>query len=348
MTAFLLLVAPSANRVYADAAPALMAAEARSLATAFIDGEVTVEATRIAGVDYLRVSADEIGPVGVRALSNLSAVHALFEAEGELLRPVAADRVDAYPSDLLTIQKYPGKTNEQLTRLLLNVTAAATSRPQRLLDGTLDVLDPMCGRGTTLNLALTYGLDVTGVDLDKRDLEAYETFLKTWLRQTRLKHTVRTSAIRTAGQHRGRRLDVEVAPSKEDFKAGRTQRLTYLGTDTTRLEGLVRSGAFDVVVTDTPYGVQHGSHGDRIARNPLELLDSALPGWVRALRTGGAVGLSYNRHVAPPHELADLLEQHGLTVVGDPADDTFRHRVDASIDRDVIVARKGSGRDVVG
>ena len=348
MTAYLLLVAPSANRVYADSAPTLLAAEARVLAAAFVDQPVDVEVVDVAGVDYVRVEAEGVDARGLRALSNLSAVHAVFEADVDLLRPVRADRVDTYPSDLLTIQKYPGKTNEQLTRLLLNVTAAATSRPERLLDGTLDVLDPMCGRGTTLNLALTYGLDVTGVDLDKRDFEAYETFLKTWLRSKRLKHTVSTGAIRTAGEHRGRRLDVEVAPSKEDFKAGRTQRLTYLGTDTTRLDGLLRAASFDVVVTDTPYGVQHGSHGERVARNPLALLDSALPGWVSALRTGGAVGLSYNRHVAPPQDLADLLEQHGLTVVGDPADDTFRHRVDASIDRDVIVARKGSGRDVVG
>ncbi|MDF8263308.1 TRM11 family SAM-dependent methyltransferase [Luteipulveratus flavus] len=338
---FLLLIAPSANRVYADAAPSLMAAEIRCLADAFVDGEIEVEPVRVADVEYVRVRAGDLGGSALRALSNASGVHAVYERLGDLLRPVRAERLDRYPSDLLTIQKYPGKTNEQLTRLLLNVTAAATTRPERLLDGTLAVLDPMCGRGTTLNLALTYGLDVTGVDVDKHDLEAYETFLKTWMRQHRLKHTVSTGSIRTGGEHRGRRMDVEVAPTKEDFKAGRSQHLTYLGTDTTRLDGLVRGASVDVVVTDTPYGVQHGSHGDRIARNPLELLESALPGWVRVLRTGGAVGMSYNRHVAAPEQLADLLERHGLTVVGDPADDRFRHRVDASIDRDVVVARKG-------
>ncbi|AKU16486.1 TRM11 family SAM-dependent methyltransferase [Luteipulveratus mongoliensis] len=340
MTELLVLVSPSANRVYADVAPQLMVAEIRCLATGFIDSEVEVEATEIAGVAYLSVRADDLGPSGVRALSNLSAVHALFEREGELLRPVALDRVDTYPSDLLTIQKYPGKTNEQLTRLLLNVTAAATARPQRLLDGSLDVLDPMCGRGTTLNVAMTYGLDVTGVDIDKKDLESYETFIKTWLRQHRFKHTVEAGALRTGGQLRGRRLDIEAAPTKEAFKAKATQRVTYLGTDTTDLAGLLRAATFDVVVTDTPYGVQHGSHGDRIARNPLALLDAALPEWVRVLRTGGAVGMSYNRHVAKPGALADLLVEHGLDVVGDPDDQRFRHRVDASIDRDIIVARK--------
>ena len=49
--------------------------------------------------------------------------------------------------------------------------------------------------------------------------------------------------------------------------------------------------------------------------------------------------------------LAEALEAHGFTVVhghgvdgptqGHVAADAFRHRVDASIDRDIVVARKG-------
>jgi Putative RNA methylase family UPF0020 len=341
---YLLLLEPSANRVYREAAPALAAAEARILLSTLTGGDVEVRPVEVAGVAYVGVELPEpAGTVALRGLSTVSGVHAIFTAEGELLRPIPAARVDRYPSDLLTIQKYQGKTNEQLTRLLLNVTAAATTHPERLLDGSLTVLDPMCGRGTTLNLALTYGLDVTGIDLDKRDFEEYERFLKTWLRQHRYKHTADTGALRTHGRHRGRRLDVTVAPTKDAFKAGDVQRLTYLGTDTTDLDGLLKAGTFDVIVTDTPYGVQHGSHGDRIARNPIELLDLALPGWVPLLRRSGALGLTYNRHVISPAVLAELLEQNGLAVVGDPDGGTFRHRVDASIDRDLIVATVRTG-----
>ena len=49
--------------------------------------------------------------------------------------------------------------------------------------------------------------------------------------------------------------------------------------------------------------------------------------------------------------MAEVLEAHGFTVVhghgvdgptqGHVAADAFRHRVDASIDRDIVVARKG-------
>lgn len=336
-----MLLAPSANRVYAASAPSLVAAEVRRLGSALLGAQPTVEPTVVAGVDYLRLGLNEpLGERGSRMLACVSGMQALFGIEGELLRPIELPRIDRYPSDLLTIQKYQGKTNESLTRLLLNVTAAAASQPGRLLDGGLDVLDPMCGRGTTLNLALTYGFDVTGVDLDKRDFDEYERFLKTWLRQGRYKHTAEVSQLRTHGKHRGRRMEVTMAPSKEAFKAGDVQRLSYLNTDTTDLTGLLKARQFDVIVTDTPYGVQHGSHGDRIARNPLALLESALPGWVRTLRDGGAVGMTYNRHVAAPDQLAALLEANGLTVDGDPDDGAFRHRVDASIDRDLIVARR--------
>ena len=127
-----------------------------------------------------------------------------------------------------------------------------------------------------------------------------------------------------------------------------------LSMDTTKLPDVMRRASVDVVVTDLPYGVQHGSHGsngERLARSPLRLLDRALPGWHDALRTGGTIGLAYNRHVAGPEAMAEALEAHGFTVVhghgvdgptqGHVAADAFRHRVDASIDRDIVVARKG-------
>lgn len=336
----LILLAPSANRVYAADTPRLTEAELRTMAAGFELSEPDVSAIRLAGVDYLAVrTRDDLDERAIRLLSALSATHAVFRREGDLLAPIPLQRRNPYPSDLVTIQKYQGKTNEQWTRLLLNVTAAATRDPDRLLDGTLHVLDPMCGRGTTLNIALSLGLDVTGIDLDTKDFQAYSAFIKTWMRQHRLKHSADDSALRTNGRARGKQLKVEVAVSKDAHKEGDTQHVTYLSTDTTDIDGLVKARSVDVIVTDTPYGVQHGSHGDRLARSPLDLLSRALPQWQRLLRTGGAIGLSYNRHVAPRDDLAALLAVNGLTPVDGPPDE-FRHRVDASIDRDLIVARR--------
>lgn len=342
MTNYLALVAPSHNRVYAEQAPRLMAAEMRCVADALLpDGVGEVAPVEVAGVDYLGLeTAAPLTGVGLRAVSALSGIQALYEREGDLLRPVALDRPDVFGSDLVTILKYQGKTNEQFTRTLLTVTAAATDWPERLLDGTLKVIDPMCGRGTTLSTALTLGLDVTGIDLDGKDFEAYQAFLTTYLRQHRLKHKATSGKVRREGKDLGRRYDVELAADKDDYKAGRTQHLTYLNVDTTRLQGLLPAAQANVIVADTPYGVQHGSHGDRLARSPLEVLDRALPGWLRALRTGGAVGLAINTRVAPRADVAGLLTRHGLTVVDGGGHGELAHRVDASIERDIVVARK--------
>ena len=338
VTELLLLLAPSANRVYAGAARELVAAEARALTGALCASPVEVAGVDLAGVEYLAISGDDQRLVDV--VSNLSASAALFERVGELLRPVPLNRREIYPSDLVTIPKYSGKTNEQWTRLALGVTAAATARPERWLDGSLVVLDPMCGRGTTLNLALSLGFDVTGVEIDRKDHEAYAVFIKTWARQHRFKHSVQEGALRTDRRMRGRQLQLEIAATKDDFRAGKLQKVDYLCTDTRDLDGLLRARSVDVVVTDVPYGVQHGAHTDEMARSPLELLDEALPGWVRVLRSGGAAGISFNRHVCPWADLADLLAEHGLELIDVPGYRDFRHRVDASIDRDLIVARK--------
>lgn len=335
---YLLLVAPSANRVYAADAPALVAAETRALLTSY--GEVGECAVRtIAGVRYIAVEAGASDVVRM-AIAHLSAVFAAFEVDGELLRPIELPSPEVYPDDLVSIQKYQGKTNEQWTRLCLNLTAAVTRRPERLLDRSLVVLDPMCGRGTTLNIAMSLGLNVIGADIDRRDFEAYEMFVKTWLRQHRLKHNVESTTLRRAGRALGNELTVTAAPTKEAFKAGDATTVTYLNTDTTALADVLRKASVDVIVTDTPYGVQHGSQGERLSRRPLELLATALPGWAQLLRTGGAIGLSINRHVAPVDELRELLRCNGLEPVDHGED--FRHRVDASIERDVIVAAKHS------
>lgn len=347
----LLLLAPSSNRVYAGDAARLNAAEITLLAGA-LGIEASVQPVTVAGVDYLAVAGDDDRLD--RVVSEASGAFALFGARDGLLSPTPLERRRLYTDDVVTIQKYQGKTNEQFTHLLLNVTAALSKRPAQLLDGTLHVLDPMCGRGTTLNTCLLRGLDITGVEVDKGDFEQYQAFITTWLRTHRLKHEIDATQIRRSGRTYGRALELETAPSKQDWKAGRTQQVTYLSMDTTKLPDVMRRASVDVVVTDLPYGVQHGSHGsngERLARSPLRLLDRALPGWYDALRTGGTIGLAYNRHVAGPEAMAEALEAHGFTVVhghgvdgptqGHVAADAFRHRVDASIDRDIVVARKG-------
>ena len=165
--------------------------------------------------------------------------YALFELEGRLLRPVAVPAAERLDDDLVTVQKYAGKTNEQFTRLLLNVTVASSAAAPRLTRGGLVVLDPLCGRGTTLNQALLTGHDAIGVEQDGKDVEAYATFLRTWLERKRLKHKATFGPVRRSGVMLGRRFEAEFAATKDQYRAGEVQRVTVLHADTLRTAGLL-------------------------------------------------------------------------------------------------------------
>jgi hypothetical protein len=343
---YALLLRPAANRAYAAAAAPLVTAEL----LAFLGTDPDIEAAAIevgsrdiAGTTYLSIDGPELGAASIARLSNLSAAYALFELTAdELLRPIPLTPLDRYDDDLLTILKYAGKTNEQFTKLLVNVTALASSLTRDGLDRPLRVLDPMCGRGTTLNQALMYGWHATGVDLDRTDVDAYAAFLRTWLQHKRLKHRLNLVQVRSNRKVIGRRLEAETAPTRERWEAGATQQVTVLTADTTTVAEHFRRESFDLVVADLPYGVQHGSRNpDRgLARNPMELLDAALPGWCEVLRPGGAMGLSWNTLVAGRHPVVGRLRAHGLEVLDSPPYDGFAHRVDQAIVRDLVVARR--------
>ena len=339
--AFLLL--PATNRVYAEAAVTLAVGELGVFNERMLDGRLRdLVEERIGGVRYICFAAEPLAEREVRLLSCLSSIYALFERSNGLLRPLELCPLARFDDDLLSIQKYQGKTNEHFTKLLLNVTLAATAFAGELLERKMHILDPLCGRGTTLNQALMYGWDAAGVELDERDVAAFEQFIGTYLKRKRIKHDLRTSALRESKQVVGRRFDVEIGVTKEEYKAGITLHLTALSADTTRAREHFRAGLFDAIVTDLPYGVRHGSVGGQheLSRRPLELLAAALPVWTDLVKPGGAIGLAWNRHVAGREKVVEVMTANGLEVAGSEPYLSFRHVVDQSITRDVVVGRK--------
>ncbi len=348
MNMYGLLLLPSHNRVYAQSSPALARSELLVLDGTVLGGRLTdVAEQTIGGVPYLTFRADPLTGADIAYLANLSSAYALFEIESfgshgeERLRPLALTRLDKFGSDLLTIQKYPGKTNEDFTKLLLNVTALSCGTPERLLTRGLRVLDPLCGRGTTLNQAVMYGLDAAGIDRDAKSFDAYGAFLRQWLKNSRIKHRAETVTVRRDRKNLGRRLHVELGETKERYKQGSTIDVTVINADTAAAGDFFRPASFDLIVTDAPYGVQHGAtaRSDRF-RSPVPLLRTALPAWTRLLRPGGAVGIAWNTYVARREELAALLAEHGCEVLDTEPYHGFRHRVDQAIVRDLIVARR--------
>lgn len=342
MARFAVLLWPSANRVYAQASVELGIAELEILSAALGDRFADVGSEQIAGVSYLTFAADELDDRTAAYVANLSTTYALFDIVGDLLRPVGGTRLDRYDDDLLTVLKYPGKTNETFTKLMLNVTLLASSAAGDLLDRRLRVLDPLCGRGTTLNQALMYGYDACGIDLDAKDFEAYAGFLTTWLKRKRLKHRLRVHPVRHSGQEPARRLEVTLAPTREAYESGGVQHVDVVHADTLRCGEFFKPRSFDAIVTDAPYGVQHGSRtpGAGLSRAPLDLLAEAAPEWAELLRPGGALGISWNTHVATRAQLEGILVNAGLEPIASAPYLRMRHRVDQAIDRDLVVATR--------
>lgn len=338
MGEYALLVAPSSNRVYQADAPRLLAAELQVVCAARGVQVDELRPEQIAGVDYIVMTAQDESALA-ELVSISSAPYALFARAGDLLRPIPLPANARFADDLVTIPKYTGKTNEQFTSLLLNVTLAACARPRLLTGGHGTVLDPVCGRGTTLSIALLRGLNAIGVDVDHKDVEAYSTFLKTWARNHRLPHHHSFAPLRRNKRTLAQRLDLELYADRAAQKSGDGRHLSVFVADTTAASELVKPGSVDVIVGDLPYGVAHGSHrGHDLNRRADELVASALPSWTGLLRDGGAIGLSFNTHTLRRETIEELYRRAGLVLA--EYGETFAHKVDSSIHRDLVVATK--------
>lgn len=296
--------------MYAQQAPVLGAAELAICVPTARD----ITPTSIAGRDYLTFSCDD----SVDAVGRLSVAFALFERLGETLRPVVLPSVDLYDDDLVTIQRYTGKTNESFTKLLVNVTVPATDK--------VVLLDPMAGRGTTLHQAVLYGWDAFGIEIDKKDCEAYRTFFTAWLKNKRLPHKAKVD------KHR---FSVTFGPDRATFDAG-GQTATLVNGDAREADRYVKR--VDAIVCDLPYGVRHGSEGAQRQRSALQLVEQSVDAWKKVLRPGGAIGLAFNTLTCGRDDLVRAL--HDFDVLDAPAYLQFVHRVDQSINRDVVIARR--------
>jgi hypothetical protein len=337
MADHLILLAPSANRVYASEADRLVAAELKIMLG--VDDHPRIEPVSVARIRYLALAAESLDERICAALGRLSGCYATFQREHDRLLPIEVRNPDLFDDDLVTIPKYPGKTNEQFTRLLINVTLASMRRQS---SGPISILDPLCGRGTVLSTAMMLGCNAAGVELDAKAVEAYAAYLRGYLRRKRLKHNLEVNPVRREGKIIGRRLDASVIPNGRE----RPLALTVFSGDTRKSGALFGKRRFEAVVTDAPYGVVHGSRTDvdgvsgQRERSAAGLISEALPVWTMQLKPGGALGLSFNAIGLRRERLLDLVAAAGLKPLDSGPYRDFEHRVDSSIRRDIVVAVK--------
>ena len=345
---------PRHCRVYLDAA-GTMAVNELTFTGQFLSQPIRdICEADIGGVPYVLFQQDgELTAWDIRRLSRLSFAYALFELRGEaasetsphnvkchLLVPINKDHGYFIDEDISTILKYSGKTNELFTRLMLNLAMAYVQVPQ-----PVRILDPMAGKGTTLYESLMQGCDAYGVEIDPKP--AYESFvyIKKHFEMARYKHTShteKTSGTDTAGKKfTAVRYQVEMARSKDEQRAGQSRKFEMIAGDTRHISAFYKKDFFHAIVADLPYGVQHSAkkkpQGGGFTRNALELVNEAMPGWIKVLNPGGVMALAWNLFLIDRDEMAQLFVNHGL-VVQKGLD--FSHRLDQATNRDLIVGVK--------
>lgn len=333
---YTMLLWPHANVRYQNEALKLAESELRLMM------EVLAPDAQLSRCGALELPALEIEIPGemdaelLAAVRSHSLMYGLFEAQTDGALRYVAGRAPAYVgADLPGILKYKGKTNELFLQLMTNVALYSGGFARRAGEA-LELLDPMCGRGTTLFVGANRGWNATGLDVDKGDLMEAEKFLKRYLEYHRMKHSFARESRTVSG---GRGVPVAqfcFADAPERFRAEDRRALRLVNADAGRAREIFGREKFHMIVCDLPYGVQHASVGGRLE----ELLARVLPTWREALKKGGTVALSFNAQTMKTEKVRSLMEAAGLEVRRGGAADGFSHWVEQAVTRDIAVGRR--------
>lgn len=350
MVKYALLANPGHNRVYFEQSKQLAKEE---LALLCMSGALSVSCDdirgeEIAGIFYLTFRcADSLRPPDTELISALSFVYAIFalDDEGRFI-PVCKTAKMYIDASICSILKYTGKTNEIFTKLLIN-TALFSS--DFAASDRISLLDPVAGKGTTLFEGLTRGYDVYGTEISDASVHDACVYLKKYLETEKIKHTLHEE--RLSGENkafRALRHTFRIARSKEEMKSGGVTFEMVEGS-AAYCRSFYKKNFFHIIAGDLPYGIKHGnvSQGSgnvqqhsSPTRNPSELTRLCARGWYEVLMPGGCLALSWNSFLISREELGEILRKAGFTVLDGGAYASLEHRVDSSIKRDIIVAKK--------
>ncbi|WP_127016388.1 TRM11 family SAM-dependent methyltransferase [Anoxybacter fermentans] len=340
------LIKPSFNKVFFESSKKLMINEIKILDQMVLNQNYRdFQLEKIGGVDYITfVTDEEIGDKELKYFSRLSSLYSLFEilpTQEVTLRPLVIDEEKYFDDDIISILKYTGKTNEDFTKMMLNIAIFCSDYAPNFTQ-RLPILDPVAGRGTTLFQGLIYGYNVYGVEASKKSTHAMMTFLKRYLIEKHYKHKLEQSKVRRKGRIVGKRFTFEAAPTKEDYKNNNIVTIDVVQDDTRYADRYFKKEYFCAIIGDLPYGVQHGSPTNQgsLTRNPKKLVKDALPAWIKLLRPGGVIALSWNVRILPRPQLEKIVADSGLKVLHSEPLDNLEHVVDSSITRDLLIAKK--------
>ncbi|MGI5900567.1 MAG: TRM11 family SAM-dependent methyltransferase [Christensenellales bacterium] len=350
MHKYAVLMHPGQSRVFFDQSKGMSLAELELCCARMDSGCKNIEQKAICGVDYICFDAENpLSPRDIDLLSRLSFFYALFKLHGKdestCLLPVSPSGFEGFGVNIAGMLKYSGKTNETFTRMITNA-AIFSSDFQHDSSPALKLVDPVCGKGTTLFDGAYCGYDVYGAEVAEKVVNEAAVFFRKFLESERLKHTFQKQ--RQSGPNKSYSANVykfTYARSKEGLKSPLEAReLNLVAGNSMHLSSFFGKNFAHVIVGDLPYGVAHGNvsgaQQSAKTRNPKELLKSCLPSWIETLKKGGVIALSWNVFLISKEEIAKVLQAGGLTVLTGGPYDKFEHRVDQAIKRDIILAKK--------
>jgi hypothetical protein len=349
MLRYLLLRNPGHNRVYYLESEQLALAELKLTCQRFAQSCEHIESLDLAGINYLSFTVENpLSNTELTWLSRLSFIFALFQqasdAHDSALLPVALTTPAYIDPKISMLLKYSGKTNEIFTRMMINVGLLSSDFQY---DDSIQLLDPVAGKGTTLFEGATSGFAVTGVELERKLVHDATLFFKKFMEREKYKHTLSKRSMYSSPEGAEAFIqDFQYARDKQGFKSEDTRgHLSMIAGNAIHARRYFKAEKFHLIIGDLPYGIAHGNIGQKKhnsrTRSPAELLEVCLPDFHEVLKTGGSLVLAWNKFVWSREAFTELLTAKGFKVLDTNPYDQFTHRVDQSIKRDVMVARKG-------
>jgi len=286
---------------------------------------------------YLMVELEDVLEEKVRiAIYQLSFFYLLYQVseQGDFL-PISIGYTPYFQDDLSTRLKYSGKTNEIITRMMIHI---AYHKSDFVGEKVIRLLDPLCGRGTTLFEGMMNGYHVYGVEKNKQSYKEATTYITRYIKEARFKHTNQRGKLMVQGKEIGELFHMEYAKDKIDYKNNRRKTLRILAGDTICIEGAFKKNSIHLIVVDLPYNIQHKNYIKGATTSGLEsLLDQGLASWKPFHKKGGTLALSWNIYTDKRERFVSILEEHGYEVLENLP---LKHRVAQAITRDILIAKK--------
>ena len=333
---YALLLWPHANIRYMEALEKLAKAELSCLLKALkIDAPVCAET--LGGAFFLTFETQRLNDEAFRALSGLSSFYLIAEKENGCLKPLTPAYPWYLPADAAEVLKYKGKTNAAFTALMINCALMASDFFP--VKERLTVLDPMCGKGTSLYCALRAGFNATGVEIDKKDWKEAGDYFSRYLQLHKFKHKKKAASLTLPKGQSAPETQFTFADTPEHYADGQELTLRLIQGDARRAGELLKPKSVHLIACDLPYGVQHAPQQGQKPLSLTGLLSQTLPGLKKVLKPGGAAAFSFNTYTLSRQTLIKLLEEAGFTPVTEVPYDDFEHWVEQAVNRDLVIAR---------